>query len=569
MRISIQLSKITKINLILLLVLVPSISFAVYDIPSNRTTTWIAGSDIWNNGTLPIYPSVTCSGLQTGTVDQTSKINACIANALDQTAVYIPAGNYQVNGVIKLKSRVVLRGAGASATTLNLGAGGSVSTSGGSISPALSYQAHVTGYGISGAPVKGATSLTITNSGDASVNDWIAIYSDNGPDVTAVGTNGTCNWCGENSTYHLQQQIVQIVAKSGTSITISKPLYFTLGSNPEFKKYNFGVQKAGIEDLKLNTTADIGAGSIIYLNNALYCWVKGVETCGTGGNSNSFHVQLNYSYGCEIRDSYFHDGRSSASGANYGIAVIQVNSDHKIESNVLRHNRHSIVFQGGGSGCAVLYNYIDDDYTDDPTFLGNARFNHGAHPFMNLFEGNIITAIAADNYWGSSSHFTVFRNWIWGDQTGTDVPNYPKKNGFAAINLKENQQYYNFVGNVLGSSGKLAVWSNATLRGADEYASPSQPIVYSYYGNSGDTSINHGNYDYKTLGVAYWEGGSDHVLRTSLYYSSKPSFLANYPWPLLGPDVPGFVNENPAKDRYEGQSSAGGSIAAPKGLRIQ
>jgi hypothetical protein len=561
---------------LLIMLLIPSISFAVYDLPNNdsdcpancRRITWSAGSDIWNGGTLPKYNSVTCTGLVTGTADQTAKINTCITNAANDTAVYIPSGTYAVNGSIKLKSRVVLRGAGLGSTILNLGSDGNISATTGQITPSLSYGAHVAGYKISGAPRKGDTNLIISNSGDAAIGDWIAIYSDNNSSLPVDA--GGCNWCGENSPFNLQQQIVQITAKSGTAITINKPLYFTLGAAPEFKKYTFGTQRAGIEDLKLNTVADIGANSIIDFANALQCWVNGVETYGTGSSSGSAHVKLRYSYGCEIRNSYFHFGRSSASGANYGIAIMQINSDHKIENNVLRHNRHSIVFEGGGSGCAILYNYMDDNYTDDLTYLGNSRFNHGAHPFMNLFEGNIISSIMADDIWGSSSHFTLFRNWIWGDETGTGVPSYPPGWGYVAINIVSSNTYYNVVGNVLGASGKEAVWSNATVRGGDIYASYNQPMVYSYYTDSATTSINHGNYDYKTKGVAYWEGGADHVLKPSMYYSSAPSFLAGYSWPLLGPDVPGIVNNNPAKDRYEGKSPTGiDAPNSPRNLSIQ
>ena len=49
--------------------------------------------------------------------------------------------------------------------------------------------------------------------------------------------------------------------------------------------------------------------------------------------------------------------------------------------------------EGGGSGIAILYNYIDDNYTDDTTYLGSARANHGAHPYMNLYEGTSIRTL--------------------------------------------------------------------------------------------------------------------------------------------------------------------------------
>jgi hypothetical protein len=241
-----------------------------------------------------------------------------------------------------------------------------------------------------------------------------------------------------------------------------------------------------------------------------------------------------------------------------------VNSDHKVENNVMRHNRHSIVYQGGGSGTAILYNYIDDDYTDDLTYLGSARTSHGAHPYMNLWEGNVISHFAADDFWGSSSHFVFFRNWLWGDETGSGVPNFPPNNGYDAIDLYPMQTYYSFVGNVLGITGKHTTWSAATLRGFNEYASPSNPIVYSYGGASGNipsadtTSLNHGNFDYKTNGVAYWEGGTNHILKTSMYYSSKPSFFGSCSWPAFGPDLTPITNMIPAQVRYSGSAACSG-----------
>ena len=37
---------------------------------------------------------------------------------------------------------------------------------------------------------------------------------------------------------------------------------------------------------------------------------------------------------------------------------------------------------------------------------------HGAHPFMNLFEGNVYPNFEFDFAHGSSSHNTLFRNYI-------------------------------------------------------------------------------------------------------------------------------------------------------------
>jgi hypothetical protein len=182
---------------------------------------------------------------------------------------------------------------------------------------------------------------------------------------------------------------------------------------------------------------------------------------------------------------------------------------------------------------------------------------------MNLFEGNIISHISADNVWGSSSHIVVFRNWLWGDETGTGVPGFPPSTGYTAIDVWDQNSYYSFVGNVLGITGKHTNWSNATLRPAAQipYPSYNTPVVYNYAASVSSTSLNHGNYDYKTNGVAFWEGGSDHELKNSLYYSFLPAWwCSETPWPAMGPDVAAIHNDIPARRRYQGLPCGGAFV---------
>ena len=67
--------KIISLSVILLgIFLLPKISLGVYDLPNDdadcpdncRQIPWKAGSDIWNNGVLPTYPPVVCTGLTEG-----------------------------------------------------------------------------------------------------------------------------------------------------------------------------------------------------------------------------------------------------------------------------------------------------------------------------------------------------------------------------------------------------------------------------------------------------------------------------------------------------------------------
>jgi hypothetical protein len=238
------------------------------------------------------------------------------------------------------------------------------------------------------------------------------------------------------------------------------------------------------------------------------------------------------------------------------------------------------VFQGGGSGDAILYNYANDGYTDDLTYLASGRTSHGAHPYFNLFEGNIASHLAADDFSGTSSHDVFFRNWLWGGESntmfagGTGIPSFPPQAGFDAVDLYPGQTYYSFVDNVLGNPNLgvgSGTWSNAAVRTFNEYAEPSAPVVYSMGGaftlggakvpSSDSTSILQGNYDYKTMGVAYNDGGANKTYQPSYYYSSKPSFIGNCPFPEQGSDLnPVSTLSQPAYQRAMGTTCLGGII---------
>jgi hypothetical protein len=202
---------------------------------------------------------------------------------------------------------------------------------------------------------------------------------------------------------------------------------------------------------------------------------------------------------------------------------------------------------------------------------------------MTLWEGNVISHMQADDIWGSSSHQVFFRNWLWGDETGNFAgydsthPSY----GFVALDWAELQHFYSAVGNVLGNPNLHTTWSNATVFSADCNWNPtrSQPRVYGLgcdtgYGGTYDpavrnTAILHGNYDYKTNGVAFWDGGTNHSLKNSMYYSSKPAFFGNCAWPAFGPDLSPVTRTLPAKARYDGSSACDSSApTAPTNLRI-
>jgi hypothetical protein len=579
-------------------------------------------------------------------------------------AVFLPCGSIFISSEVRLKSNVAVRGckpegvvfgttylpaADATATTIICGSAGSDSCLGtqnfsnsSNIFPTTSFATFPSTYcKLSGTPTKGDTSeiTDATNSASCATptGTWIIVQANDDP--TYIYNNGTegavppgqhCDWCGNNIGFYTQTQIVQVTnatggGAAGSTITLSRPLYYTYyptaatvpgsqnspgnQSEPSEVKYtvitSWPTQKAGYENLRIDASQhDLGANSIMLIRGCLYCWTKGLETYVTGSSSGSAHIEMDYTYGMEVRDRYDHDQRSGASGSGYGYYFQFPSSDAKVEDNICRHSRHCVVYQGGGSGTAILYNYFDDMYTDDTTYLGSARTSHGGHPFFNLFEGNVISHISADDFWGTSAHTVYFRNWLWGDETenftfpggcavcaATGTPN----NGFDAVELYTSQTYYAFVANVLGLSAiptgsdnngnvtstaaRHANWSNATVsatctEGSNgnsncDGAAPTAPIVYEYGSGSlgttvaasSSTVIRNGNYDYKTLGVAFWDGGSTNntfgtcgsvTTGNSCYYASKPPWFYNVRWPVAGPDLSPVYGMNPAEATYLG-----------------
>jgi hypothetical protein len=81
--------------------------------------------------------------------------------------------------------------------------------------------------------------------------------------------------------------------------------------------------------------------------------------------------------------------------------------------------------------------------------------------------------------------------------------------------------------------------------------------------SSDATALLQGNYDYKTKGVAYYDGGSNHTFQASYYYTSKPSFIGSCPWPAQGSDLATVSSlSQPAYQRATGKS-CGTSAPAP------
>jgi hypothetical protein len=529
---------------------------AIYDVPPDRRIPWNAGLD--PEGGIPRY-SVSKDAVadysadNKGSSDATAAIQNCVNGVSRPGACSLRAGTYRVDGTINMPAQVVLRGGGPGRTLLNMSAGASIVFIGGS------KEDMGAPIGISSGFTKGSMALTLNSTGGLAVDDWISVYENNPPGLV---DSSRCGWCGDDSGsgQHVIQQFARITAIAGNTISINRPLYFSYssGNAPSIRTVPFGVFKSGLEDLKLVRTASPDT-SLIRSTFARHCWLRNIETIKGGDNNGEQHVSLWFSHGIEVRDSYFHDGYAFGSGANYGVHIIFWNSDHKVENNIFYSLRHGVNLEGGGSGSAILYNYFDGHYeSEDTTFLdADLNPNHGAHPMMVLSEGNSSAKLVWDSTLGSSSHQTAFRNHV---RIQRSMPAFSW--GRWGIDVQANSRFMNIIGNVVGGpeSAGGTVLANGNCEPQEptffRFGCSGQPGSYAD-SQSRSTAILHGNYDYTTAGVAAWDGGSDHALASSFYYSSKPAFFGKCAWPAIGPDLNPLVGTLPAKARYEGTNPCG------------
>jgi hypothetical protein len=503
-------------------------------IPPERRIAWKPGLQ----GGIPNYPVGLnvrdgCGGRGTvgdGVADDTAAIQRCIdAVGVDQ-AVYLPAGTYLTSSPLRLKSRMVLRGESNTRARITM-----VSSKLGDIVQMVGKDWGADTAVVAGT-VQGSTSLTVENADNIAVGDYVQIRQSNGePLVETTGCEGECTWCTDSVS-----QIVRVAGKSAKVITIDRPLYtnYSPELHPKLRKMA-PVLNAGVEDLYLERVTyveNIEDTSNVSIRRSVGCWVKNIESAKAVG----YHVRIQASHSCEIRDSYMHHGHNYSS-RGYGIVLIDGTTDALVENNVLHILRHAMLIAGGGQGNVFGYNCSKDPLGSSTELYGDI-VTHGAHPMMNLWESNVAAHVDLDFVWGSSSHNTVFRNWI---ERRSSPPGQTIKSGFWAVQVQAHNTYENIVGNVLCYEGCPAddsvhgIWR---IGYACSESSVSDTKV-------AETMLRYGNYDYLTH-TTQWDAKGPQCLPASLYLTTQPRFLANRPWPLIGSDLDPLVNTIPACERF-------------------
>ncbi len=549
-------------------------------IPLDRRINWNPGIPGGIPNRTTIFANVRNSpyyAVGDGVANDTSAIQQAINDCPEGQVVYLPAGIYNITSGLSISKGIVLRGDGPENTVIRMTNSRPlhiITISSGSIGGQVL---------LTGGYTKDSTTLTIdTSDSDESlfaVGRYIIVgQSDTGNPLVV---RGDATWDKMRNDYDNDlvslAQIVRITGRNGSTITISPGLYLQKESqyHPFIASLSSVVTNAGIEDMKIERTAsDRFQGSIITFKSCVYSWIRNVETVKVSGR----HIRLIRSFGCEVRDSYWHEAWAYGSGGTaYGLSINLYSSANLITNNIGMYLNNGVQTETTGGGNVISYNYLDGFWTDDsnPNWQAKAIGSHASHPYMDLVEGNQMTQFRLDSIHGSASHYTVFRNYIDTDHTFPTHPDHSENDTDMTVGVRLDSGYYtNVVGNIIGQPS----YPHSPTTERYESTSYSECVTYQnqrhmYAFRTNDTKVynttyRHGNYDYATNSTIWDIGNPDHDLPDSLYLTEKPSWFGSSNWPPFGPDTDFENNKIPAQIRFE-QIMLGITIpTAPTGLRI-
>jgi len=567
------------------------------------STAGIAGG-LPSSGWTQSGSGISASACGNGVSDCTSTIQTALNGCGTDHYVLLGGGTFLINSNLDIPSNCVLRGLGANQTILTANG-----TSGNVINIGTNSQnlANWPSIAISSGATAGSTSITLASlpSGSSITAGTLIIVNELNPSWVSInGSEGTCNWCDSfwNGTRAIgQTDLVDSV--SGDTLTLDQPLFISYPNTPLVTPLPTSdvTQYAGVENLQVYAN-NTGYLSNFNFSGCAFCWVSGIEGNYADGNQ----VQVQYSYHDEVVNSYFSNAFShSAGGTDSDVAIQYFSSGTLVQNNILERLHVSVMEQWGPSGNVVAYNYAFGNFhSPAPNFMINDLNTHGAHPLLNLWEGNIATQAQPDNIWGSSSDGTFFRNWIKGatldcnpvsgrstvvcspigTQGNTGINGWWPFQAVRAMDIDFLTYSYNLIGDVIGSSDMAnLVDTNTSVPLAQvnmvvALCGPSpcgavrsydaDAYAYSFgYAESSDTGANgtangagcdgpttytchslvpysttflHGEYS-EVTGQTTWATGVTQTLPASFYLPSKPSWFGNVPWPPIGPDVTGGI----------------------------
>jgi len=565
----------------------------------SRTIPWTPGIA----GGVPARTKVCATLSATGKGDD-AQINAALASCADNEVVKLNAGTYNIkNAIVWSKSNVVLRGSAgpgvAAAKQTRLIADPSLYGPVVNLGLNLFPHPNSTSVELTADAMQGTSSATVASSADFHVGDLVTVdmlvnpADDTGAFITKAPAGGTGlvypyaeynpykspkgdasrGWFSR--TDRPAAQIMEIESIGANKITFSTPFHMTFDVSNKAQVTGWDTEpltNSGLEDVYVSGVPAPGGnaqynGVVIVM--AKYSWVKNVET----DRSNGYGIGIDEAFRNIVRDSYIHSTiNPTPGGAGYGLEFSMGSADNLAENNISWNFDKVMVMRASGGGNVMAYNYMDDGWIAyQPNWVESGiNAAHMTMPHFELFEGNLSFALGADETWGGSTFITWLRNvatdhrsaWpplntylfnsVKQEEGGctTTGPNdnncvpYTDLGNRASAQALYGDDFFNYVGNVLGSSGMPVAPESVGFTYANDAPDwESDPVPmwivgfgdWDYPGDSAtdegvaNTIFRDGNYDFATRSV-HW-AGSKQTIPDSFYSCSKPAFFGSYKWP--------------------------------------
>jgi hypothetical protein len=541
-------------------------------LPADRVIDWNPGLN--PVGGIPdrstIYKTISPSrGDDTAAIQ--SALNSCPVNGV----VKLNAGVFHLANSLEITtSNCTLRGAGPGPGNWPTGAAASgtggtyLEKSSSTYSPAVIMGPHWGGYGnainLTSDAVKGTKSVTLASTSGLVVGGLVVLDELTDPSISRWegGDNEQDSGWFEEPNRPLGETL-EIAAISGNTVTFTTdfPIGYQVSRSAHIRPLTNVTHKSGIEDVYIYGGTGGDGGGAVHLWNCDHCWIKHIEA-----SNNDEPINVDYSFGTEVRDSYIHDalGGLSSNAASYGIVLSFYSSASLIENNIVIRFDKVTAMRSAGGGNVFGYNYVDDGVALNGGWAEDElEGSHMTTPHYALVEGNAGANTDSDDVWGNAVYMTYFRNHFIGQ-----VRDFPSSGPFRAAGLTQYNWWYSFVGNVLGTPSHLNYTGYEGIN-PSSWDGNMWLLCYLHVESTPDggkclsTLLRDGNYDYVTRKV-HWHGiggtgvtngltpPANSTLPASLYLSVKPSFFGSSPWPWVdgsnaAKPLPGQL---PAQARY-------------------
>lgn len=401
-------------------------------------------------------------------------------------------------------------------------------------------------------------------------NDWRLAHEADWESGTNAQYNGNADDNDTPDGHWVVGQLVRILSVSGADITWEKPLrhpFTNANRRISYPLANNSWGGVGLENLTIyQSTSD--SYQTLYVAAATNFWITNCVFYGFHSQGES--IRIAGSYGVTISGCDFRRGTNNVPSIE-GITTWINNEGTLVENCAFEPMHHAVQFSQRGGGHAAVNNYIGG-FSNTPgssTFLKQVFSQHGAGVGYTLFEGNeVVGKLHLDNINGSTFHNVLYRNRIHGTFTNDGGTT----GGEGCIAVDVSTVHSAIVGNHLGTNSGMSTDGWAYARSGDVVGESSRKGIF-MLGFSGFASVTNaptppfvkaveghtlraGNYHYVSNAVdATWTGTKSN----GIFYTSKPSYFGNLPWPSYGEDVAGGIaasktNELPAKLRLEGRA---------------